>query len=288
MTSPGGDRTESASVPVDGARTVDIEIDLGRVEVYSQRLSEVRVEASYGMHGFLVLRDLAGALADFKLTAEGGETIRIRGDAPNGIGLGNLSATYRVYIPSGMTVRLRTGAGSIVVRDYEGDLDMNSGVGSITVTASTGKLEASTGSGSVHVNDFAGPVNAKTSVGRITIQRVTGALQLDSGTGSVQVDDWSGSKLVAETRTGSVGLSTSIPLEGDVLLRTSTGSINLNLPAASSMKVTARTKTGSINAPTFMSIDKNGTSQSALGQSGDGKHVVTLEASMGSIHFNTR
>lgn len=288
MTTGGSGRSETASVPANGAKEVKIDIDLGRVELYSQKLSEVRVEASYDMLGMFILRDRANAIADFKLTAEGGETIRIRGEAPGGVGLGKTSATYRIYVPADLKVQVRTGAGSMLIQDYQGELNLNSRVGSITVTASAGRLDLESGSGSIHVSDHTGPVTVKTNVGRVELQRVIGALQADSGTGSIRVDDWGGGKLIAETRTGSITVSTGIALEGDLLLRTSTGSINLTLPEGSSMKVTAQTKTGSITAPPFVSVSKNGTSNSAVGSSGDGKHLVTLETGLGSIHFNSR
>lgn len=287
MSAAGSDRTESASVPADGAREVEIDMALGRVELFSHRLSEVRVEASYSMHGLLILKDRADAIGDFRLIAEEGETIRIRGLAPEGLNVGNLSASYRVYVPAGLKVRLTSGAGSIVVRDYEGDLFLDSKLGSVTVTASSGTLDVEANSGSIRVTDYNGPVKARTNLGRIDLNQVTGALQLDSGTGSIEVDEFHGGSLVAETRTGSIDVSTGIPLEGDVMLRTSTGSVTLNLPAASSMKVSAQTRTGSITAPPFVSVSKSGVSQSGVGSSGDGKHVVTLEAGMGSVNFHT-
>ncbi len=288
MISPGtSSREETASVPLGDAKSVEIDIDLGRVELFSQKLSEVRVEASYTMHGVLRLRSEATAVGDFQLSVEEGETVRVRGDAPQG-NLGGVSATYRVYIPEDMKVTLRTGAGSVVVRDYRGDLKLNSNLGTITVQASSGSLDLETGSGSIGVMDYTGPVVAKTNLGRIDMNQVTGALQLDSGTGSIQVNEFAGGKLVAETRTGSIQVDSRATLEGDLLLRTSTGSITLTLPQESSMKVSAQARTGSISAPNFLEMNRSGTSSSAVGTIGDGKHTVTLETGMGSINFNVR
>ncbi|MFZ5817916.1 MAG: DUF4097 family beta strand repeat-containing protein [Bacillota bacterium] len=284
--STSNDQTSFA--PAEGAKEVVVDVDFGRVILYSQKLQEVRAEASYTMHGTLRLRDQAQAVDDFTLSVEEGETVRVTGRAPQGINLGGLSATYRVYVPEGMAVRVQTGAGSIQVQDYTGELKLTSKFGSITVTASTGRLDAETGSGSIHVTAHDGPVVARTMAGRININRVTGALQLDSGTGSISVDQFAGGKLVAETRMGSIQVSTQADLEGDVLLRTSTGSINLMVPGSSSMKVTAQTKTGSITGPDFLAVSQSGASRTAVGTTGDGRHVVTLEAGMGSIQLSTR
>lgn len=287
--SAGTDRTETDSVSAEGVKEVVIEVDLGRVELYSQGLTEVRVEAAYGAHGVLVLRDGTDTLDNFDFDLErNGSTVELKARAPKGVNLGGASATYKVYLPSGLKVKVGTGAGTIQVRDYEGDLTLESKLGAIQVEDAAGKLDAETGSGSINIMNFSGPVVAKTMAGGISINQVNGPLQLDSGTGVINVHEYTGGKLVAETKTGSINVQTQAPLDGDVLLKTSAGSVNLTVPEESSMKVTAQTKTGSISAPDFVSLSRSGTSHSGVGSTGDGKHTVTLEATMGSINFHTR
>lgn len=280
-------RTETATAPAEEAKEVVIEIEAGRVELHAQKLKEVRVEASYGVGGLFLLRDQAEAIRDFQINIEGGETIKVTAQAPQGQ-WGSISATYTVYVPDGLKVRVQTGAGSIMVGNYQGDLNLSSKVGTIYVEASAGELDAETGSGTIQIEDFDGPVVARTNAGGITLRHVRGTLQLDSGTGMISVEQYTGAKLVAETKTGSIHVDTQAILEGDVLLRTSTGSINLTVPQESSMKVTAQTQAGSIGAPPFVSVTRNGPAQSGVGASGDGRHLVTLEAAMGSIRFQVR
>lgn len=281
-------RTETSAIPADGAKEVLIDIDLGRVELYPQKLSEVRVEAAYGLSGGLVRREQSHSVDDFQVSLDGTETIRVVGTAPKGKNLSIVNATYRIYLPENLKVRVNTGAGSVMVGDYEGDLYVNTKLGVIDLVAVTGNVEAETASGTIVMHDITGKVTARTSAGRVNLQRIMGAVEVDSGTGVISVEDQSGGTLVAETKTGSINVQSSFPLDGDMLLRTSAGSIELNLPAESSMKVSAQTKTGSIAAPDFMKITQNGPSRSASGVANGGQHTITLEAQMGTITLHTR
>lgn len=280
-------RSESRSIDATEAEAVVIDVDTGRVELYAQRLNEVRVEAAYDAHSLIQLGDSGGEIDQFELDlVEDDGVITLTAGAPSGLKIGSM-ATYRVYVPSGLKVRVGTGAGSVVVREYEGDLTLKSKLGTILVETAAGRLDAETGSGTIQIRQFTGPVAARTSAGGITVRHVTGPLALDSGTGMITVNDYAGDRLVAETRTGSIQVETPTPLEGDVLLKTSAGAITLRVPRTSSMKVTAQTKTGSIQAPGWVTVTRSGTSQSGTGTAGAGQHMVTLEASMGSIHFTT-
>lgn len=277
----GARRSEIASVSAEGARGVAVVVDVGRVELYRQAANEVRVEASYGARG---LFRRAGA---FDLDVVPGETVLVTGRAPRGIRLGGLTATYRIYLPADMEVQVETRTGSIVVRDYDGNLLLRTGAGSIRVDSASGSLDAHTDSGSVLVHRFEGAVEARSRVGGLEIHQVSGDLSLHSGTGSIEVKEFRGS-LAAETDTGSIRAESSTPLEGDVELMASTGSVWLALPDASDMTVTAQTQAGSISAPSFVTVTKQGASRSGEGTRGAGSHQVRLETRMGSIEFFTR
>lgn len=281
-------RSETATIPAENAKEVLIDIDLGRVEIYPEKLSEVRVEAEYGLSGGLVLREQSRSIDDFRLSLDGTETIKVIGNAPTGKNLSVVNATYRIYLPENLKVRIHTGAGSVRVDSYQGDLLVNNKLGIIDLYGVTGTIEAETTSGTILVRDAIGQVTARTSAGRISLERIMGPVEVDSGTGVISVLDQSGGKLVAETRTGSISVESSFPIDGDMLVRTSAGSITLNLPAASSMQVSAQTKTGSIAAPDFMKITQNGPSRSASGVANGGQHTITLEAQMGTITLHTR
>lgn len=271
-----------------GAKELVIDVGIGAVSLHPAATGgEIRVEATYTTHGISIDRgEVRNQLSDIHLNITEGETVTITSDLPQA--LNNPSIEYTVYAPNGLTVKAQTGAGRIEVTGYKGDLQLTSNVGRIDVTASTGSLRANSGSGSITVLDFEGPINAHSNVGSLTIRNAVGGLQLGSGIGSISVQEYSGGQLIAETRTGRVDVSTGAVLEGNVSLKTSTGSVSLSAPKESSIRATAQTRTGSINVPSFMTVTRQGTSNSAVGTSGDGTYTVSLEASTGSVNFHTR
>lgn len=285
---PSETRAESKAVALGNAKELVADVKVGSVSLQPNvNSNEVKVEATYTTHGLVVDRDaLRQMLEEMELQITEGDTIRISTDVPNR--LNNVSIAYVIYAPEGLKVRAQTGTGRIDVTGYKGDLTLSSNVGRIEVNAGAGTLSASSGSGYIGVSDFEGPVEAKTNVGGVNVRNTVGALQLESRTGSVDVNEYHGGSLVAETGTGRISVSTNVVLEGNVSLKTQTGSINLIIPKESSVRATAQTRTGSLTAPGFMSVSRSGPASSASGTSGDGQHTVTLEASTGGIHFETK
>lgn len=286
----GGPRVSldsSAVVPVDGAAELRIDVNAGTVRLEQHSLTDqVRVEATYTAQGFVFDANSARRdLERIRLAAERGNPITIRAEIPSD--LRNVSVQFTVYAPPGMKIRAETGAGRIYVQHYNGDLDLRSGAGSIHVAAGAGSLNAGSGAGQITVADFEGPVSVKASVGTLSLRNIFGSIQADSGTGQILIREFQGPKVVAETRTGSISVSSNAVLAGDLVLKTSAGSINLDLPRDSSFRATAQTRAGSVTLPSFMATTgSTGPTRSGTGISGDGKHTITLEAGTGSIHFN--
>jgi len=282
---PSESRSETKSAPATNARELIAEVSVGTITLQESASPEVRVEATYTMHGFAA-GEMQALLEQIKLNITEGEIIRITADVPSNVN--NLSIRYIISAPSGLRVRAKTGAGSVDVRSYKGDLDLSSNVGRIEVESVKGSLTANGGSGLVSVRAFEGPISIRTNVGSIQTTDTIGALQLDSGTGPITASNFAAGKLIAETRTGRVDASTREPLGGDVSLKTQTGSVSFSMPQSSSARVTAQTRTGSISAPSFMATTRSGASGHSVGTLGDGKYTVNLEASTGAINLNIR
>lgn len=282
----GAYRGEEYSVPTAGAKELVVDIDVGRVYLYSQSADEVRVEAEYRSPGWLRLREEAEAFDQFTVSIAEGETITVTEVTPEGINGGSVNAVYRVYAPAGLKVRIESRAGAVTVEDYAGELDLSTQFGSVSVNAASGSLKARTTSGTIRVDSFEGPVVASTNAGSIRLDRVAGAVELESGTGVIRVDEFGGGPLKAETNTGSIQVETTRPPQGEILLRTSAGIIQLELPEESDVQVTAVNKTGPIEAPAGANVTQSGASRSATLTLGQGTYPVTLEANKGSIEFD--
>lgn len=280
--------TESRTISAANAKALEAEVKAGSITVQQGGTAgEIRVDATYTAHGIITGgEEIRRKLESVQMAVTEGETIVLKTNIPSDVH--NVTIRYEIYAPPGLKIKAHSGAGSVEVTGYQGDLELSSSAGRIRVDASSGSVTATNGAGRIDVKGFDGPVSARTSVGALDMQDVAGPLQLNSGTGSIYVNGFRGGKLVAETRTGGIHAEAGAPLDGDVRLKTSTGSINLTVPQESSMRVTAQTRTGSFNGPGFVAVSRSGPGSSGTGTSGEGKHTVNLEASTGSVHFNVR
>jgi len=278
-------QTQVRTIPAAGATALVVDIDVGQVTLFTQDADEVRVEVQQAARGLFVPRE--GAAPTLDLTTEGGRTVRVTGrNWAQGFHLGVWQTIYQIYAPAGLSVTVRTDAGTIAVRDYRGDLELAADAGSISVVGGEGSLVAATDSGSIQVMHFAGPVNASTSAGAIGAVGVDGALSLHSGTGIITVTEHGGAALTAETRTGTITASLLAPPQGPIALRTTTGAIRLELPEGSDVTIRASTQSGGLSGlgPT----SGEGASRAASTTLGAGTHPVTLEANTGSISVSLR
>lgn len=274
-------RTDVKTVSAAGAREVQVTADVGHVDIEETNQAEIRVEANYTAHGFIVNREEALAqLERIELTVTEGETVKIHAEVPSD--LKDVSVRFTVFVPTGLKIKAETNVGSISINGYRGEFELSSRVGRIAMTNATGPATLSSDSGYIEVRNYEGALTARTSVGSLHLNQVSGPMQLNSGMGPINIAEFQG-KLAAETKTGRIHASSSIPLTGDVLLKTQTGSVTLQVPRASSMRISAQTKAGSLHAPDFMNKSRSGAASSAVGSTGDGEHTVTLEASTGSV-----
>jgi len=278
-------QTTVRTVPAAGATALNVNIDIGQVTLIPHSADEVRVEVEQTPGRLAIARESAAPVLD--LQAEGGETVRVTGRLlAGGFNPGVWQTTYRIYAPADLAVTVRSDAGSIAVRGYDGSLDLATDAGSISVTDGSGTLAAEADSGSIQVLRFAGPVTATTTTGSLAAIAVDGALTLRSGTGVITVGDHGGAEMTAETRTGTITAALSAPPQGSITLRTATGSIQLTLPEASDASVRASTRSGRIIGMNTVSAE--GPARTASITLGAGTHKVTLEANMGTIQLATR
>lgn len=281
------ERTETRTFELGGARELRVDVPAGTIRLEQGSGPSVNVNATYVAHGVVldgqaVMRELE----QIRLEAGQGGSLSLRAVIPPG--LHNVSVNLTLRVPPDLKVTAETGAGRIQVPNYKGELDLRSGAGQIQVDSGAGSLSISTGASQIVVNQFDGPVSAKAGVGSITLRNILGPIQADTGTGAISIRDFQGGKLVAETRTGGLHVTTGAVLEGDVILKTSAGSVTLEVPKESSMRVTAQTRAGSLNLPEFMATSGSAPARSGMGTNGEGKYTVTLEAGTGSVNFQTR
>jgi len=135
-----------------------------------------------------------------------------------------LSISFRIYVPSSMSTKLRTSGGSISLINLNGEQDFSTSGGSLHVEKMSGKVDGSTSGGSIHVSDSKDDIDLRTSGGSIEAKNCSGRLELNTSGGSLNLRDLSGS-IKAHTSGGSVDGNN---IDGELYAHTSGGSVRLN------------------------------------------------------------
>jgi DUF4097 and DUF4098 domain-containing protein YvlB len=142
--------------------------------------------------------------------------IRIKEPSHNFGSWGRHSVRLHLTVPRQLTAIVRTGDGSIRLRDVRGSLRVDTGDGSIEGGNLGGALDAHTGDGSMRLDGLFSDVRLRTG---------DGSIQLTALPGSSMHSNW-------ELNSGDGSITVSVPknLSADVQLRTGDGHIKTDLP----------------------------------------------------------
>lgn len=165
-----------------------------------------------------------------------GDSVEIEVRFPHGIHLfqiGNRRTIVEIHMPREGKVRLHTGDGAIRLRDVKGNLDVESGDGSVEVEGADGVLRAHSGDGHIRARGRFDNLDISTSDGRIDAEAISGST---IGTG------WN-----VKTGDGSVSLSVPENFSADVALHTGDGHINLEMPVSVEGRYAGNNVHGKIN-----------------------------------------
>jgi hypothetical protein len=177
--------TQSFNVPPGGV--FSLEADTGSARVEPGDSNEVRVE---------VVRQVEAGTrreADEKLKrlrvrfAQNGPDVKVESAFCGR--MSDLQLLFRVKLPRGCNLLMRTAAGHVTVDGLRGAADVETAAGSLRFTDVRGSILGKTLAGNVTVADAEGPVNVRTSGGSINVARATGTLNLRTGGGCIRVDE---------------------------------------------------------------------------------------------------
>ena len=132
-----------------------------------------------------------------------------------------------VRVPPQLQARIETDRASVVIRNYQGDLEVASTSGNITAEQITGTFILRSNRGNITVRESAGKVNAVGNYGALTFQQTTG-------------------ETAASTIMGNVSYEGLIQVDDTVRLETDHGSVSVKLSADSALTLQVRSATGDV------------------------------------------
>ena len=179
------------------------------------------------------------------------------------------SAKIIATVPRKCNVVARSGDGSLTIERIEGNLDLNTGDGSIKVVELSGLVRAHTGDGS------------------LTFEDIQGAADIDSGDGSGSVTGrLTGLRLRTGDGTLTVRAEEGSSMAEDWELRTGDGSVRLELPDGFAANLDASTGDGRVHLEGFADAagGRNEDAHSAMRRAlGGGGKLLRVRSGSGSI-----
>lgn len=152
----------------------------------------------------------------------------------------------QVALPPDAPLRVRTGAGSVTVRDHRSPVTIESGAGDVTLVRIAASVEVATGAGDIQLEDIAGDAEIDTGAGSVTAVGVVGAIHAATGAGRVRVDGAPAAVTVSSGAGGVDGILTAVL--GPIDIQTRMGGISLALPADAQAELFAQSGLGSVQA----------------------------------------
>ena len=194
----------------------------------------------------------------------------------HGVGLGwaSPSVSFVVSMPRTVVLRARSGDGTVVATDLEGDVSIE------------------TDDGGVRTERLGGQVSVRTGHGSVRIAAGKGALEVDSGDGAVDIQ---GRFEVVHVSTGDgridIDASPGSAMKKDWSVATGNGAITLRLPDGFDAEVEARTGDGGVRADEVFGIrrDRDRRERDVLSaRLGNGGQRLRLESGDGRISIRGR
>ena len=205
-------------------RSLEVDVEVGRVEVVPGGADEATITRTR--------RYLIGAPKVSEALVEG--VLRVEAQCQSAIAAG-CAVDYRLEVPAGVPVRIRTERATVVVTDMTGTVEVDAGAGNVRLTRTRGPVKVDTSAGNVDGVDLAAQfLDATTSAGRIrlSIAEAPGRLGLKTGAGHIDVGlptTPGGYRVATETGAGKVDVTVEQNQGGSRAIIASTGAGNIRI-----------------------------------------------------------
>lgn len=258
---------------------VTVRLDRGRIDVLGSSADRVEVEVRKQARG--IDREAARSLLD-AVEVEVRETPDgVRVESRSSLGAASLVGGWvgieiRLQVPERIDLDVRTGDGSVEVRDVAGEITVDTGDGRVELYDLSGNVRVRTSDGRIEGRGLEGSLDARTEDGRIQVEGRFERLDATTGDGSIRVD--------ASAGRGSEGES---DLERGWTLRSADGSVRLVLPSTLSANLDASTLDGSIDLD-LSSFTGTVEERRVTGSIGRGGATILVHTMDGGIRLEER
>lgn len=191
-----------------------------------------------------------------------------------------------VHMPQGGDVQVETGDGSVETEALDGSLKVHTGDGSVHSASVTGNIDIDTGDGSITVDGAKGTIRLHTGDGRIEGRGLDGTLDASSGDGHVSVAGRFDA-LTIKTGDGSIDahVMAGSKMASSWTVHTGDGSVDFYLPAEMQADIDASTQDGHISMGIPVMVDGTFSKSQIHGKMNGGGQSLTITTGDGSIRL---
>jgi len=251
--------------PVSGHVKVRVETDDGAVRVTTGDIKQVEIRVVYT--GYQLDKNLRVS------TQQSGDTVEVTAKTAGNWGfhwgVNHTSLRVEVHMPKDADLYAHTGDGSVEADSLNGNVDVSTGDGHITVQGARGNIRFHTGDGHIEARGLDGTVDASSGDGHINVEGRFDSLRVKTGDGSVSARANAGSKMVASWN-----------------IYTGDGSVDLVIPGDLQANIDASTNDGRISLGLPITVEGSFSSTKITGKLNGGGQSLTIRTGDGSIHLN--
>jgi len=272
------------SYSVSGRPTVHVHTNDGSVQVTTSDTQQVefRVKTEGGGWGF-------GVGDDPRIDArQDGNVIELNAHLRSYVvGFNNRHTVIEVRMPKSADLQLETGDGSVEISALNGNIQANTSDGSVKVAQLTGTIEISTSDGSIEARDLKGSVKLRTSNGSLRATGINGTCAASSSDGSVRVEGRFDS-LDVHSGNGSVGarVASGSSISSAWEVTSSDGSVEVTLPPDFKTNLDVSTSDGHITLDLPVQVQGELSKSHVHGTLNGGGPSFRIHSSDGSIRLS--
>lgn len=307
---------------------VESETNGGNISVQAVSANEAKVEvyvwpSNYNDRTKISKEELEKRLEnyDLRVSVSGGTVTATAKSKKRNMGWKEgLSISFKIYVPSTVSTRLRTSGGNIDLSNLKGDQDFSTSGGNLELSGLKGKVTGVTSGGNIRITNSDNNINLTTSGGNITANTCTGDIKLRTSGGNLDLRQLNGTidattsggdvrgelvkgELEAHTSGGNVKMEElSCSLEAStsggnisvsfkeigsfVRLDNSGGNITLELPANKGLDL--KLSGDKVSTGTLNNFSGKVEEDEVTGKLNGGGTPVTVRASSGRVNFRIK
>jgi DUF4097 and DUF4098 domain-containing protein YvlB len=220
---------------------VDITVRSGNVLVRGSDRNEGELRSSSG--GYTLKPSGVGIVVESRsgTRSVGRSTMRsLRNDDTE-------NARLELTVPRGVRVVISAGRAEVEVRDIEGEVEVRSSSGDITMSHIGGRVIVETLSGDLTMDGGAGSLRVTTSSGDVIARGLRGEASVHTTSGDVALSGFELPSVTVESISGDASFEGSMTADGRLTLSTHSGDVLLRLPDGMRGELEFLTHTGEVN-----------------------------------------